>query len=242
MPDLPAGWELSPDQTVPEIDPGAGPAGSAAPHERSRPPLRLGNPEDILAGLAQGVLDPIEGIGQLIEHATGKQVPLGVIRKWANALEERAHSSILGNISEFGGNLAYAAIPGAFGAGGSSSLGALARIAAGAGGGLAAPVESDKPYWRSKLNQAAIGAVGGGLAGPIANWSGKGVRGLSAIAHAAGTPWPVATLADIGEVIPWATKGLATGVARAPRSAGLAGGRLQGTFGPTHYDEDESSE
>lgn len=62
------------------------------------------------AGFGQGLLNPIEGAGEMIEHipyigpALGSVVPQGV-RDAANRFRERAESTTAGNVGEFAGNV-----------------------------------------------------------------------------------------------------------------------------------------
>lgn len=67
-----------------------------------------GTTKQIARGAAQGaVLDPIEGIGQIIEHATGKKIPIPQsVRNWFDKVRENTEATGTGTASRIGGAIA----------------------------------------------------------------------------------------------------------------------------------------
>lgn len=65
-------------------------------------------------GALQGaVLDPVEGIGQLYEHATGAKIPLPQgVRDWASDFEQQAGATRAGKFGNLTGTVASMLIPG----------------------------------------------------------------------------------------------------------------------------------
>jgi hypothetical protein len=166
------------------------PAPEGAP--KDTPERELGNPREIFPGFIQGaVLDPLEGAGQLIEHAitavTGKKPHATEVKKILKDFRDRAQSTWFGRGAEVAGNIAGLALPAGAAARGVTSFAGripgisstLAGIAGGAAGGTAAgavmPVEGDpNEFVNTKLDQLAVGALTGGALPALA-------RGLSSV-------------------------------------------------------------
>jgi hypothetical protein len=143
-------------------------------------PKKSGDATDVFEGVLQGLIDPIEGLGQLAEHITGLKAPES-IRKRLKDFRTKVQSTVGGEIGEIGGNIAGAFIPGMAGTRLLRGAGMLAptarlsantlaaRAAAGAAMSAAQPVESGDDYWRTKANQALTGAALGGSLSSIAS-------------------------------------------------------------------------
>jgi hypothetical protein len=140
----------------------------------------FGTATDLLQGVAQGLIDPIEGLVQLAERSTDWKIAPQGVRDWARNYRKQARSTMMGMGGEIVGNIAPAfVVPGA---GGASFL---SRALGGAVAGGLQPVSggSDSDYWRTKRDQMAMGAVGGSTLPALA---GQVARAGPALAHAAG--------------------------------------------------------
>jgi len=71
-----------------------------------------GKAYQIARGAVQGaVYDPIEGIGQIIEHATGKKIPIPQsVRNWFDKVRENTEATGTGTASRIGGAVASALV------------------------------------------------------------------------------------------------------------------------------------
>ena len=83
-------------------------------------------------GVVQGAIyDPIEGIGQIIEHATGKRIPIPQsVRNWFDKVRENTEATGTGTASRIGGAVASALVAPELAIGQVGRLGALAGAAA----------------------------------------------------------------------------------------------------------------
>ena len=72
-----------------------------------------GNTADVLKGGAQGaLLDPVEGIGQIIEHATSRKIPIPqAVRDWFDKYRKDVQSTRSGRVGELGGAIGSMFIP-----------------------------------------------------------------------------------------------------------------------------------
>ena len=149
--------------------------------------LKIGDEIDLLRGVSQGLIDPIEGIVQLAEKSTGWELAPDSVRSWAREYRKKAQSTAMGIGGEVVGNIAPALV---FPAGTAASL--IERgIAGGIAGGVE-PVSGGGDYWRTKAGQVAAGAITGGAAPAI---SGAVGRMAPAISQARGVPgWIRGTL------------------------------------------------
>jgi hypothetical protein len=180
-----AEWELDPDQTVTEPPP---------PGERH-------HGIEFMAGVGQGLLDPIEGTWQLGTHAasavTGRD--LNYMPEWARRLQRYSRSTgLYGGGGEVLGNVINPInyLPGAVigRLGGATSLASLAARGAGEGA-LAAAMQptGDKDFLANKADQLAWGGLAGGAGGVLAdawaNMSDTARHVLSlGLAHKTGVP------------------------------------------------------
>jgi hypothetical protein len=130
----------------------------------------VGNFVELMRGVSQGLIDPIEGIAQLAEHSTGMKLAPDIVRQYARDWRKRARGTYAGVGGEVLGNVLPALLTG-----GASSLGE--GIIAGAVAGGAQPVEGGGDYWQTKLNQVGAGAFTGGAGPAVA----RGVAGLTHI-------------------------------------------------------------
>lgn len=86
-------------------------------------------------GVAQGaIFDPIEGIGQIVEHVTGKKLAPQAVRDWLKKVQERTEATTTGKVGRVAGVLGSMAVaPEAAFAGGARLAGAgatgLSRLA-----------------------------------------------------------------------------------------------------------------
>jgi hypothetical protein len=201
--------------------------GQNEPQEDWDKRTELGHFRDIANGIGQGLLDPIEGLAQMVEHATGKKLAPEGLRKWARDYRKDVQSTWAGRGGELVGNVAGFALPGGAIARGVSGIGkavglapTLADIAGStiAGGtlGESVPVQgatSENEYWKTKKDQAVIGALTGGTLPSIA----RGMRSTVPPGHYMSIHHPWLSIA------PRVTRALGTGLARvAPESAGAA--------------------
>lgn len=232
--DLPNGKKARAEGQTPEeawrnynfANPARAAAGSdpANPAEHGR---RLGDPVDMLKGVMQGWLDPIEGLAQLAEKSTGWKLAPKELRDWARDYRNRVQSTPMGQIGEFAGNIVN---PTSFipGAGAARAIPMMVRAGVGAAGGAAQPVSGDQDYWRTKANQALLGAVTG--------------ASLPAVAAAARRAGQVPTHFSIFH--PFTSGVLNTGLGAvaatgrqlgrvSPGAAGLAVGEVEGQTGGT---------
>ena len=132
-------------------------AGTSGRGERK---FQLIGPEpeiDLLRGVAQGLIDPVEGIVQLAEKSTGWKMAPESLRNWAREFRSRVQSSGPGIAGEVVGNVAPALF-----SGGMTAMPLTARLVAGAAGGAMQPVSGSADYWKTKLGQSVLGGVAGG--------------------------------------------------------------------------------
>jgi hypothetical protein len=127
-----------------------------------------GTPLDVIKGIGQGLIDPIEGAVQLAEHISHKKLAPDFIRKMARDYRKNVQSTIAGEAGELGGNVAGAFIlPGmTIGRGLTGVGGIVARGLGGAAVGAMQPVEgatSSDDFLGRKEQQASIGALATGL-------------------------------------------------------------------------------
>jgi hypothetical protein len=210
----------------------ATPAGEGGANTEDKP-RRIGDAMDALRGVAQGWLDPVEGIVQLAEKTTGWKVAPEGLRDWAREFRNRAQSTFAGQAGELAGNvinpvyaipaaavargaaLAGRAASGVLGAGraartlGSAMApgGLAARALGGAAGAAMAPVSGGGDYWHTKGNQALLGGLVGGTLPALAEQAG----GLGA--QAVHAPWWMQQTL-IPQTVSGATRGIASGVER----------------------------
>jgi hypothetical protein len=114
------------------------------------------DPDPYLKGALQGaVLDPIEGLGQVYEKASGTRIPVPqAARDWFDKYRQNVESTTAGQI-------------GRYGAGGVEALmapwsrgGTLARIASSALSAAAQPVQGgEDQFWQAKATQVGLGAM-----------------------------------------------------------------------------------
>lgn len=199
---------------------------AAAPAESDEP----GTLRSFAGGAVQGALfDPVEGIGQLIEHATGHDIPIPqAVRDWFDSYKEKYTSGEASQYGRVAGTVGSLLIPAAGAARAAGWLGrttaaqagtkavqaALAAprtpgvisrfakalptevrgTAIGAASGAAQPVEEGQDYAKTKLEQVASGALGGGigasLAGPLTMPATLGGAGLIASQVHKSLGWP----------------------------------------------------
>jgi len=209
-------------------------ASLAPPSEPRKPgekePLKLGEPIDVLRGVSQGLLDPVEGLVQLAEKTTGWDLAPKGLRDWARDYRKKAQSTVLGQGGEIGGNLLWSAVPGVGAARTAALAGRVApwlgRATVGAVGGMAAPVSgggSEEDYWRAKQNQASLGAIGGTALPAIA---GAAARAGQIPAHISYYHPLASSLANVAaQGAGAAGRGLQT---IAPEAAGAAAGEIWG--------------
>lgn len=137
---------------------------------------------NILKGILQGGLDPVEGAIQLGEHIAGSKIPLDTWRKTLRDFRKDVRSTPEGRIGEFGGNVAVLGVPGMAAMRGAAMAGLGARTLSGAVGGATSgmmqPVQgarNDADYWATKGGQAALGTLAGGaspwLGGVVSQWA-----------------------------------------------------------------------
>lgn len=127
------------------------------------------------AGVVQGgVFDPVEGIDQLIAHASDNKVGLpDHVRKWLEDYKQQytGEGHTYGNVGRGVGTVATSVIPSTTAARSAGFLGRLGRGATAGGlGALTQPVE-EKPggdYAQQKSLQFLSGMAGGALSGPVA--------------------------------------------------------------------------
>jgi hypothetical protein len=127
---------------------------------------KVGDPIDLLQGISQGLIDPVEGIVQLAEKSTGWKIAPQNVRDWARNYRNQARSTMLGVGGEVVGNIAPALVLPGGAMGTAASLGERA-IAGAVAGGLQ-PVSGGGDYWRAKANQAILGGLTGGGLAPLA--------------------------------------------------------------------------
>jgi hypothetical protein len=210
--DLPEGFEY-------ERTP-AGPPGET---------MRWGSASDVLDGVMQGLLDPIEGMVQLAEHAGGHKIAPDSLRNWARDYRKKVQGSWFGQGGEFLGNAATFAIPFAGAARGAAAANtalravpAAARAIEGATAAELQPVSGGGDYWKTKRSQAVGGAAlgstlpalakGAGYVAPWLTrftaghmphwlWNASGGGSLPAVAsQAAGAVAPGAVGGVVGEI------------------------------------------
>lgn len=190
-----------------------------------------GDLRELGIGLAQGVIDPVEGLAQLAEHVSGVHTPMpDSVRNWFRDLRKRAQSTRAGQAGEIVGNIGGLAIPGsvvARGVGlagkGAGLVGRAVGLPAGFAGragtglvaGVAEPVQgapSDEAYWHTKANQAIAGLGIGSTLGPVAS----GLAGIVPPVTHFGTTHPLSSL----------LASAARGVGRAGAATGRVGERI----------------
>lgn len=189
--------------------------------------MKIGDPVDLLHGVMQGLIDPIEGITQLAEKSTGWTLAPESVKNWAREYRNRARSTAMGIGGEVVGNIAPALMfPGTTAA----SLGE--RAIAGAVAGGAQPVSGGGDYWRTKADQAVGGAIGGAI-GPGA--IGAGARAAPFLMHpkTAIMHWlrghaspTMGALAQRAAGLPGGTYGALIGEEQGRRPVGEPSGRL----------------
>lgn len=183
---------------------------------------KVGDATDLLHGVMQGLIDPVEGIVQLAEKSSGwKLAPQGV-KDWARQYREKARSTMLGIGGEVVGNIAPAVlmpeISGPAWAGRFAPL--VSRAATGGAFAEMQPVDSGQDYWRAKRNQAITGMAAGGAMPPV---TGVASRVVSA---------PLAVLRMLTGQMPHGLHGLAA-AARLPSAAwGTASGAANRASAP----------
>lgn len=231
--DLPDGKKVRAEGSTPEqawenhnlsvpSDPGRG-----YPTPKTDP---IGDLREVGIGIAQGLLDPVEGIAQLSEHITGKHLVPDSVRDWARNLRKRAQGTWAGRAGEITGNVAGLAIPGSLvtrgiglagrglglvGRAAGVPAGLAERSAIGTIAGAAQPVQgapSDEAYWHTKTNQALAGLGIGSTLGPLS----AGLGRIPSTAHLS----PYHPLTSLLTLIP---RGLGSlGRAAAPATPGIA--------------------
>jgi hypothetical protein len=193
------------------------PSGAAGDPGRVEGGWKLGNELDLLQGVAQGLIDPVEGIVQLAEKSTGWNLAPQGIKDWARDYRKQARSTMLGMGGEVVGNLAPSLIPG--GAIGTGAAWAD-RALTGAVAGMAQPVSGGGDYWQTKRAQTALGGAGGAVVPPVAGAAGRTIAAIpSSIMHFLHRGSPAVPLAN-----------LATQAASrlSPRAVGAVGGMARG--------------
>lgn len=199
--DLPNGKKAKAEGNTPEeawrnynfANPPAEDTGGRAPNpaEHGR---KLGNAVDVLRGIAQGWLDPVEGVVQLAEQSTGWHLAPDRLRNWARDYRNRAQSTWAGIGGEVAGNIfnPVTAIPGAavgraVGAAASRLPGAAAtagraltaeRAGQGAVAAASQPVSGGGDYWRAKANQTLVGGAAGAALPALAGAAARGAERL----------------------------------------------------------------
>lgn len=177
-----------------------------------------GTARTIAGGALQGaVFDPVEGIGQLIEHATGHNVPIPqAVRDWFDDYQKKYTSTPAGQGGRIAGAIGSAFIPAAAAVKGlgwvGKAAGPLTRTSTtipqslmrgfGAGGlaGLVEPVEEGQDYTKRKLEQVMSGATGGALVGPLGPPAAAAGTAYAAseLVHRLGWPGALALFAGLG--------------------------------------------
>jgi hypothetical protein len=145
---------------------------------------KVGNELDLLQGVIQGTIDPVEGIVQLAEKSGNWHLAPQATRDWARNYRKQAQSTMLGMGGEVLGNVAPSLLWPAAGVASAAS-----RALAGTIAGALQPVSGSGDYWRTKRAQALLGGLGGvglpALAGQAAR---AGPALATAAGHAAGIP------------------------------------------------------
>ena len=187
------------------------------------------NEIDVAAGIAQGLIDPVEGLVQILERSTGKKLAPERVRDLARTLRDRAQASGLGIAGEVVGNI----LPAILTMGESAPLTAasiLPRAAAGATMGALQPVRGDSDFWNTKVRQALLGA-GAGVTLPALASAAR--RLPSAVLHGTGLPaWLAHRMGSVVSVPAGAIESLPSGMS----------GRVAGLYRGTHPTEREDEE
>jgi hypothetical protein len=182
---------------------------------------QFGNEIDLLQGVSQGLIDPVEGLVQLAERSTGWKMAPQSVRDWARNWRRQARSTMLGAGGEVAGNVLPAVL---FPAGTAAALGE--RAVAGAVAGAAQPVSGGGNFWLTKAGQAVLGALTGGAAPVAANAVGGIAPALGHMAsHMMGFPRagvqlmqglasPISGLARQAAQLPAGSYGAVSGMAR----------------------------
>jgi hypothetical protein len=194
------------------------PSGAAGDPGRVEGGWKLGNELDLLQGVAQGLIDPVEGIVQLAEKSTGWDLAPQGVKDWARDYRKQARSTMLGMGGEVAGNLAPSLIPGIGPLGTGAAWADRALI--GSVAGVAQPVSGGGDYWQTKKAQEAAGAIGGAVLPPLAGAAGRTFAAIpSSIMHFLHRGSPAVPLAN-----------LATQAASrlSPRAVGAVAGMARG--------------
>jgi hypothetical protein len=145
--------------------------------------MEVGSASDFFQGGVQGLLDPIEGLIQLVEKSGNWEIAPKGLRDWARNYRKQARSTMAGIGGEVAGNIAPSVlIPG--GAAGTAASWGERALTAGLSGGIAGglqPVSGGSDYWKTKRDQAALGAVAGVVAPSLASGAGGVLRGIGSI-------------------------------------------------------------
>lgn len=171
---------------------------------------------NIRHGFEQGLLDPVEGLGQIVEHLTGVRLGSDELRRKLREFRDNARGSQAGVAAEIVGNILNPAniVPGAGVARGAglaarglglarSGLTGLASRAAtegflpGAAVGAMQPVQGDD-FSAAKWDQATAG----GLAGLAAGGTSAAAGAWPALRYHGGHFWPalIAGASNMGRV------------------------------------------
>lgn len=216
---------------------------------------QFGDAVDLLQGVSQGLIDPIEGITQLAEKSTGWHIAPQAVKDWARNYRKQARSTMLGVGGEVAGNI----VPGVLG-GEVGEVPMVARALSGAALGAAQPVSGGGNYRRTKMDQAIWGGLGGAALPAVAGLAGRAAPYLAHAAAAAhGIPRAVlhglrglayipSGLSDLASQVPGGTYGRVIGMAQGRSPIETPSGRLyitpqkQTTAPPPSADDDKSAD
>jgi hypothetical protein len=173
------------------------PSGAAGDPGRVEGGWKIGNELDLLQGVAQGLIDPVEGIVQLAEKSTGWDIAPQGVKDWARNYRKQARSTMLGIGGEVAGNIAPSLLLPGGAAGTAASWGE--RALTGAVAGMAQPVSGGGDYWQTKKAQMAAGGIGGAALPPVAGVAGRTIgaipSGIMHLLHRGSPAVPLANLA-----------------------------------------------
>jgi len=149
----------------------------------TNPPQDFGStPANLAAGFGQGLLDPIEGLGQMAEHlplvggAVRAMIP-DALRNWAKNYQRRVGASTAGEIGEFAGNVVPWLFQPELAAGRIAST--VPRVAARIAERATLPAtlqpvpQPGNDFWTQKGEQAAVGTA---LGAPLEAVAGSAAR------------------------------------------------------------------
>ena len=182
--------------------------------------MKIGDEMDLLRGIGQGLIDPVEGLAQLAEHLAGRRLTPEGLRNWAKDFRNKAQSTYMGIGGEVAGNVAGLAIPGGMLGKAATVGGRIAQgIGEGAAGGLLQPVTGGGDYASTKVRQGVLGTIAGG-AGPAI--VGTGAKVAPYVVHPKGAllhlfrggAMPSSTVANLAQQVPRTAYGAGAGMYR----------------------------